>query len=81
MEKGEKAAFLLGLLCRQKPAVEAEFSLCLLRSEAVQESESSPLLPFWSKREKPFGRILLFHAGDATFGDPFAALSSLSAIL
>lgn len=81
MEKGEKAAFLLGLLCRQKPAVEAEFSLCLLRSKAVQESESSPLPPFWSKREKPFGRILLFHAGDATFGDPFAALSSLSAIL
>lgn len=45
------------------------------------ESEGSPLPLVCSKREKPFGRILLFHAGDVTFGDPFAAVSSFSAIL
>lgn len=81
MEKGEKAAFLLGSFCREKPAVEAEFSSCLLRSRAVLESEGSPLPPAWSKSEKPFGRILLFCAGDDTFGDPFAAVGSFSAVL
>lgn len=44
------------------------------------ESEGSPLPLICSKREKPFG-ILLFHAGDVTFGDPFAVVSSFSAIL
>lgn len=60
---------------------ETEFSLCLLRSKAALESEGSPLPLVCSKREKPFGRILLFHAGDVTFGDPFAAVSSFSAVL
>lgn len=45
------------------------------------ESEGGSLPLVCSKREKPLGRILLFHAGDVTFGDPFAAVSSFSAVL
>lgn len=47
----------------------------------MQESEGSPLPLVCSKSEKSSRRILLFHAGDGRFGDPFAAISSFSAIL